>query len=361
MIRLIVPDIGYEEIEADFKAVFESGMFTRGRNVEAFRNELAAYTGAQSAHLATSATTALWVALKMLGVGSGDEVIVSDFSFPATANVVEDLGARPVFADVSLDTFNMLPGALAARVTPRTRAVIFVDAFGNPSGLSEIQQRCSDLGLPLIEDAACAIGSSENGRRCGSIADVTCFSFHPRKIICTGEGGAILTNNEKWSRWLDVKLNHGASGMRGPGLDFVDFGYNFRLPELAAVMGRKQLAKLESIVTTRNLIRDKHIAALTPLGYVAQQFAPGVRSNVQSLVFRVPEGVDRDGLIKALRDRGVESTIGTYALSSTSYYAQKYADVQPNAALLEQTTITLPCFAGLEVGQVIAAVEAVHS
>jgi perosamine synthetase len=297
----------------------------------------------------------------MLGVGPGDEVIVSDFSFPATANVVEDLGARPVFADVSLDTFNMLPDAMTARVTPRTKAVIFVDAFGNPSGLSEMQRRCTEMGLPLIEDAACAIGSSENGRRCGSIADVTCFSFHPRKIICTGEGGAILTNKEEWSRWLEVKLNHGASGMRGPGLDFVDFGYNFRLPELAAVMGLKQLAKLEAIVTTRNLIRDTYIAALTPLEYVAQHFVPGVRSNVQSLVFRVPQRVDRNGVIQALRERGVESTIGTYALSSTRYYAQKYADVQPNAARLEQTTITLPCFDGVDVEQVIAAMEAVHS
>lgn len=360
MIRLIVPDISYDEVDADFQAVFDSGMFTRGRNVEAFRTELAAYTGARSAHLATSATTALWVALKMLGIGPGDEVIVSDFSFPATANVVEDLGARPVFADVSLDTFNLLPDAMSARVTPRTKAVIFVDAFGNPSGLSEIQQRCTTLGLPLIEDAACAIGSSENGRRCGAIADVTCFSFHPRKIICTGEGGAILTNNEAWSRWLDVKLNHGATGMRGPGLDFVDFGYNFRLPELAAVMGRKQLAKLEAIVTTRNLIRDQYVSALAPLKYIPQHFAPSVRSNVQSLVFRVPEGIDRNGLILALREQGVESTIGTYALSSTSYYAQKYADVQPNAARLEQTTLTLPCFAGLDVSQVIAAVEAVR-
>ena len=180
MIRLIRPEITYEDVSRDFEAVFDSGMFTRGRHVEAFRQELAAYTGARYAFLTTSATTALWVCLKLIGVQPGDEVVVSDFSFPATANVVEDLGAKPVFADVDTATFNMLPAALEAAITPATKAVIFVDAFGNPTGLNEIKAICSRHNLPLIEDAACAIGSSEQGRRCGSIADLTCFSFHPR-------------------------------------------------------------------------------------------------------------------------------------------------------------------------------------
>lgn len=358
MIRLIKPDICFDEVAEDFRQVFDSGMFTRGQHVESFRQELAAYTGATHVSLATSATTALWASLRMLGVGPGDEVVVSDFSFPATANVVEDLGARPVFADVSCDTYNMLPSSLLARVSAKTRAVIFVDAFGNPAGLTEIQRHCAELGLPLIEDAACAIGSSEHGVPCGAIADISCFSFHPRKIVCTGEGGAILTRRADWAAWLEVKLNHGARGMRGAGLDFIDYGYNFRLPELAAVMGRKQLAKLDSIVAMRNAIRDAYVSGLSGLGFVAQHFPASVRSNVQSLVFRVPAGVDRDALIVRLRERGVESTLGTYCLSNTSYYAQRYADVQPNAALLEQTTITLPCFAGLEVEAVIAALKA---
>lgn len=356
MIRLIQPDIAFDEVEADFKAIFASGIFTRGANVEGFRRELADYVGAKHAFLATSATTALWVCLKLLGIGPGDEVIVSDFSFPATANVVEDLGGRPVFADVSPETFNMLPDALEARVTPKTRAVIFVDAFGNPTGLSDIKRRCEALGLPLIEDAACAIGSAEAGRRCGGIADLTCFSFHPRKIICTGEGGAITTQRDDWAQWLEVKLGHGASGMRGVGLDFVDYGYNFRLPELAAVMGRKQLAKLDAIVAERNAIRDEMAAGLAPLGFVPQRFGADVLSNVQSLVFRVPAGCDRDRLIRALREHGVESTLGTYALSSGTYYARRYGDMQPNAAELERSTITLPCFHGLEVPAVVAAV-----
>lgn len=354
-IRLMKPYISFNEVEAEFRAVFESGIFTRGQHVEAFRAELAAYTGARHAFLTTSATTSLWVCLKLLGVGRGDEVVVSDFSFPASANVIEDLGARPVFADVSQDTFNMRPEILDGLVGPRTKAVIFVDALGNPTGLTEIKRICSAKGVPLIEDAACAIGSSERGVRCGAIADLTCFSFHPRKLISTGEGGAITTDNDEWADWLNTKLAHGARGMKGVALDFVDYGYNFRLSELQAVMGRKQLARIDAIVAERNAIRDRYVERLAPLGFIAQKVGDQVTHNVQSLVFLVPERCDRDGLIAALRGC-VETTIGTYALSSGSYFLKKYQNVQPVAAHLEATTITFPCYTALDVDQVADAV-----
>ena len=352
-IRLIKPYLSFDEVETEFRDVFESGMFTRGKHVDAFRQELTAYTGAKHAFLTTSATTALWTCMKLLGIKAGDEVIVSDFSWPATANVVEDLGARPVFADVSLDTFNMLPEELEKKITARTKAVIFVDALGNPAGLSEIKKICERHGLPLVEDAACAIGSSEFGRRCGSIADITCFSFHPRKLINTGEGGAILTDRDDWAKWLEIKLGAGVSGMKGPGADFVDFGYNFRLPEMAALMGRKQLAKLESIVDERNETRTTYVSGLAPLGYTVQQSNSFTRHNIQSLVFRVPEDIDRDRIILQLRTRGVEATIGTYALSATTFYQARYGSVQPNSNRLFDTTLTLPCYRGVDVSRVI--------
>lgn len=351
-IRLMKPYITFEEVEAEFRAVFESGIFTRGHNVEALRKQLAEYTGAKHAFLMTSATTALWVCLKLLGVDKDDEVIVSDFSFPATANVVEDLGARPVFADVDIKTFNMLPEELERKITSRTKAVIFVDALGSPAGLTTIKAICEKHRLPLIEDAACGIGSAENGRRCGSIADLTCFSFHPRKLISSGEGGAITTNRDDWADWLDMKLMHGAKGLKGIAMDFVDYGYNFRLPELQAIMASKQLARIEKIVDDRNNIRNAYISKLEPLGFVAQKITEGARSNIQSLVFKVPENCNRDALVLALRKVGVESTIGTYAMSSGTYFMSKYADPQKNAVLLEQTTITLPCFDGVDISYV---------
>lgn len=357
-IRLIKPYIGFNEVEAEFREIFQSGMFTRGKHVEALRREIAAYTSAKHVFLATSATTALWTCLRLLGIGPGDEVIVSDFSFPASANVVEDVGARPVFADVSLDTFNMLPEDLERKLTPRTKAVIFVDALGNPSGAARIREICDYHGIPMIDDAACALGSAENNRRSGAIAHLTCFSFHPRKLICTGEGGAITTDSDEWARWLEVKLSHGAEGINGCGLDFVDYGYNFRLPELQAVMARKQLAKLDSIVDERNRTRSQYEQVLAPLGFSVQHLNAGVRHNVQSLVFRVPDGYSRDNLIRHLKEQDIESTIGTYSLSDTSYYRRRYGDVQPNAKLLNDVAITLPCYAGVDYTRVAKSIRA---
>lgn len=355
-IRLMKPYIGFDEVEAEMRQIFESGIFTRGQHVEAFRKEICAYTGARHTHLATSATTALSVCLKLIGIEPGDEVIVSDFSFPATANVVEDLGARPVFADVSLDTYNMLPSALRACMSVKTKAVIAVDAFGNPSGMHEIAAICKEYGVPFIEDAACAIGSSEFGVKAGNIADLTCFSFHPRKLLTTGEGGAITTNRDDWSAWFDVKLNHGASGMLGYGLDFIEQGYNYRLSEPQALMGRVQLRKLDAIVAERNEVRAEYVRLLEQGGFVPQYRAENVVHNVQSLVFRVPESVDRDALISGLREDGIETTIGTYCLSGTSYYRQRYSDIQPNAELLQRETITLPCYQGVQIKRVCDAI-----
>lgn len=355
MERLIRPYIQFSEVESELREIFEAGIFTKGKYVEQFRESIKAYTGAHYAFLTTSATTALWVSLKAIGIGAGDEVIVSDFSFPASANVIEDLGAVPIFADVDLDTYNMLPHDLERKITPKTKAVMFVDALGNPSGVLAIRDVCHKHGLILIEDAACAFGSSIGGVPCGRIADITCFSFHPRKLLTTGEGGAITTDNPEYARFFEVKLNHGAVAQNG-ALDFVDYGYNFRLSEIQAAMGIKQVAKIEEIVAGRTAIRNSYVKYLAPLGFAIQQCMPGVIHNIQSVVFRVPVGMDRDGLIGHLKDRQIESTLGTYCLSGTSYYAQKYSLVQSNAQLLQQRTITLPCFEGVRTEYVCEAI-----
>ncbi len=352
MIKLIKPYISFKEVEAEFKEIFESGWFTKGKFVEEFREEIKSYTGANYAYLTTSATTALTMALKALHIKSEDEVIVSDFSFPATANVVEEMGAIPIFADVSLETYNMLPKELESKITAKTKAVIFVDALGNPSGIHKIKEICKKNEIPLIEDGACAIGSSEDGKRCGNIADITCFSFHPRKLLTTGEGGSITFNNDKFEEFFNIKLNHGAKVADGK-FDFVDFGYNYRLPELQCVMGIKQFQKLETIIKSRNNIRDRYVNELEPLGFQVQKIVTDVVYNVQSVVFLVPKNTNRDNLIKYLREGGIESTIGTYSLSSTTYYKDKYSNVQPNALFLERNTITLPCYDEIDVDFII--------
>jgi len=356
MIKLIKPYISFDEVEVEFREIFDTGCFTRGKYVAAFAEKIKGYTGARHAFLTTSATTALWMCMRLLEIGEGDEVVVSDFSFPATANIVEDVGARPVFADVSMDTFNMLPEELERKITAKTKAVIFVDALGNPSGIHTIKSICQKRNIPLIEDAACAIGSSEHGVRCGSIADLTCFSFHPRKLLTTGEGGAITTNNNAWAEKLAIKLSHGAV-LQNDKFDFVDYGYNFRLPELQAVMGIKQLEKLDNIVRDRNLIRDDYKKELEVLGFRSQQVNDDAIHNVQSLVFRVPQKHDRDTLINNLKNQNVESTLGTYCLSGLKYYRGKYGNSCRNAFTLQEQTITLPCYVGIDSYKVVKSIE----
>ena len=356
MIKLIKPYISFNEVKSEFEDIFASGWFTKGRFVEEFRNEIKNYTGAKYAYLTTSATTALTMALKVLDIKAGDEVIVSDFSFPATSNVVEDIGAVPIFADVSLETYNMLPAELENKITDKTKAVVFVDALGNPSGIHEIQEICKKYNLPLIEDGACAIGSGEKSVKTGNIADITCFSFHPRKLLTTGEGGAITFNSNKFEEFFDVKLNHGAKVIDGK-FDFIDFGYNYRLPELQCVMGIKQFQKLDAIVESRNFIRNKYIKELESLGFEVQKIINNVVYNVQSLVFKVPLNIKRDDLVKFLKENEVETTIGTYCLSGTTYYKNKYNDVRPNAMFLEENTITFPCYDGVDVSYIVGKIK----
>ena len=171
--------------------------------------------------------------------------------------------------------------------------------------------------------------------------------FHPRKLITAGEGGAILTNNTEYAKWLTVKLAAGASGIKGKGMDFVDYGYNYRLSEIQALMGWIQLLKLDNITAERNAIAREYNALLGPLGFLQQKTDDNVYHNIQSLIFTVPSSFSRDALIDYLGAHNIESTLGTYCLSGTTYYLEKYNDPQKNSLWLESNTITLPCYKGV--------------
>lgn len=356
-IKLIKPFITFDDIADDLNEIFNSGQFTKGRHVDKFVDNLKGYTAAKHAFLTTSATTALSIALKALNVKQGDKVAVSDFSWPATCNVVEDLGATPIFIDVDKHTYNMCPIDLAKKLNSDFAGVIFVDALGNPSGINQIKEISRSHKVPLIQDSACAIGSSVDGKKVGNIADLTCFSFHPRKLITTGEGGAILTNNHEYAEWLSIKLAAGASGIKGAGLDFVDYGYNYRLSEIQALMGWKQLHMLDDIIQKRKVIANEYAKELEPIGFIQQKIDTNVTYNFQSLAFTVPERLDRNNLIKYLATQNIESTLGTYCLSATTYFKKKYNSVQSNALFLESNTITLPCFLGVNVKLVTKSIK----
>ena len=355
MLRLIKPYIRYRDVRRQFKEVFRTGMFTKGKYVDQFKNDLREYLKCSNVSLTTSATTALALCLEILKIKPDDEIIVSDFSFPATANVVENIGAIPIFADVDLKTYNMMPKDLEKKITSKTKAVIFVDALGNPSNIHEISAICQKHNIPLIEDAACALGSSEYGIKNGNIADLTCFSFHPRKLLTTGEGGAVTTNNPSYADEIEVKLNHGAI-FKEDRFQFITSGFNYRMNEMQAIMGIEGLKKLDKNIQIRNKIKSKYTEALSELGFIPHLTTHPSFHNVQSVVFTVPSKINRNKLIQYLKTKGIESTIGTYCLSNTSYYKSKYNNVQPNSKFLEENTITLPCYKGVNTRKIIKTI-----
>jgi len=239
ILPIIRPDVHFDEVAGDVAAVLASGVLTNGPYVPAFEEMLATAVGVSHAVATTSATTALHLLLAAIGVGPGDEVLVSDFSFPASGNVIVERGAVPVFVDSDPDRFTLDAEDAARKITDRTVALMIVHPFGQPADFDALGALAADADIALVEDAACALGSGIGGRSCGSV-NAGAFSFHPRKVVTTGEGGAVTTNDGDLASRLRRLRTHG--GRHGTvGMEFVENGFNYRLSEIPAVLGLAQL------------------------------------------------------------------------------------------------------------------------
>ncbi len=239
MIRLAIPEIGETEVDA-VAGVLRTGFLVQGEHVRIFEERMADFVGARHAVAVSSGTAALHLALLALGVGPGDEVVVPGFTHPATANVVELVGARAILVDVDLRTFNIDPAAVAEAIGPRTKAIMPVHLFGQPAEMGSLLRLAADRGLSVIEDAACALGSAYRGQRCGTFGTVAAFSFHPRKVITTGEGGILTTNDDGMAAHLRRLRNHGQEIDRGRGR-FLEAGLNYRLTDFQACWRRASI------------------------------------------------------------------------------------------------------------------------
>jgi len=323
MIPIAKPLMGEAEAEAARRVIL-SGWTSQGPEVAAFEKEFAAFVGAPHACAVSSCTTALHLALLAVGVGPGDEVITVSHSFIATANSIRYCGATPVFVDIEPDTCNIDPDLIDAAITDRTRAILCVHQMGMPCDLRGVVDIAARHGLPVIEDAACAIGSEilwegrweKIGRPHG---DIACFSFHPRKVISTGDGGMITTRNAEWDGcfrlWRQHAMSvpdtvrHGASQVIFES--YPTLGYNYRMTDIQAAVGREQLARVPGIVARRRALADRYGALLADIPGLRLLVEPDwARTNWQSYCVGLPPGYDQQQIMQAMLDEGVSTRRG---------------------------------------------------
>ena len=326
MIRLAYPDLEFSEVKSQLKQVVDSGWLTKGPKTKELEEALCRYLDVRYAVAVSSGTAALHLALLSLGIGPRDEVIVPDFTFPATANAVELCGAKAVLADIELDNFNIDPAEIRRRITSHTRAVIVVHQFGTPARMGEILKIAKKHNLYVVEDAACALGARYKRKMCGTIGDLGCFSLHPRKIITSGEGGIITTNSSQLARRLRLLREHGMK-QNGPKRSFIALGLNYRISEVASVLALAQLKKIETIIKKRNMLAGefrKHIFQIATLSPVPDCIDEGSRCAFQAFVVKINRRVNIFKLISFLKDKGIESTIANTAVHAQPYYQKKY-------------------------------------
>jgi perosamine synthetase len=317
------PHLGQEEVAAAGRAIL-SGWVTQGPEVAAFEQEFAAYVGSPFACAVSSGTTALHLALLAVGVRPGDEVITVSHSYIATANSIRYCGARPVFVDIEPATFNIDPLKIEPAVSERTRAILSVHQMGMPCNLKAILDTAGKRGIPVVEDAACAIGSEilwqDQWQRIGKPrGDVACFSFHPRKLLTTGDGGMLTAANPELDRKFRLWRQHGMSvpdTVRHSSREVVfesypELGFNYRLTDIQAAIGREQLKRLPEAISRRRRLaeRYRHLLADIP-GLTLPAEPDWARTNWQSYCVRLPKGADQREVMQQMLNEGIATRRG---------------------------------------------------
>jgi perosamine synthetase len=374
MIPIARPELGEAEAEAARRVIL-SGWITQGPEVAAFEREFAQYVGAPHACAVANCTAALHLALLVAGVKAGDEVVTVSHSFIATANAVRYVGATPVFVDIEPDGYNIDPALIEPALTERTRAILCVHQIGMPCDLQRIAPIARRHGLVLIEDAACAVGSEvlwngeweKIGRPHG---DVACFSFHPRKVISTGDGGMLTTRNADWDAQYRLLRQHAMSvpDTVRHGSDRVIFesyprvGFNYRMTDIQAAVGREQLKRLPEIVRVRRELARRYADLLADIPGLGLPAEPGrARSNWQSYCVQLPQHAKQRRVMQALLDAG----IGTRRAIMCSHREAAYAGIAPGHPLTrseqaQDRGLLLPLFASMSRAELASVAHALR-
>lgn len=368
------PDLDEREVEA-VRRVILSGWVTQGPEVAAFEREFAELVGAPHACAVSNCTTALHLALRAIGVTAGDEVITVSHSFIATANAIRYCGAIPVFVDIEADGYNIDPELIEPAITPRTKAILCVHQLGMPCDLHRIVAIGRRHSISVIEDAACATGSEifwdDRWEKIGKPhGDIACFSFHPRKVVTTGDGGMLTTANPEYDRKFRLWRQHGMSVTDAVRHDssqviyetYPEVGYNYRMTDLQAAVGRVQLERLPDIVKRRRRLADEYSARL---GHVMELRSPTeprwARSNWQSYCVELPQRTDQRMVMQALLDRHISTRRGVMNIHLEDSYADRQSHVARSTLkrsfAAQAGSIILPLFAQMAGADIATVVD----
>lgn len=348
MIKLSRPNITKEAMQEVCK-VLESGMLVQGEKVLEFETELKKYINVDYVSAVSSGTAALHLALEALEIGQGDAVLVPDFTFVATANVVEIQKARTVLVDVDTTTYNMCPDKLEETIVnynfeEQLKAIIVVHEFGAPADMSRIMAIAKKYNLYVIEDAACALGAYHNNQHVGTFGDIGCFSFHPRKSITTGEGGALITNNKKLASKIELLRNHGLKRDENGLIDVVMPGYNYRMTDFQAILGIHQLKTFQENLVKRSLLVDNYFNELSNIENI--KLPRNIEGHAwQSFMIILNDKLNRSLLIEKLYDNKIEAGQGAQAISKLSYFNERYKNnylKNSNSEILAKKGLVLP-------------------
>jgi dTDP-4-amino-4,6-dideoxygalactose transaminase len=371
MIPIAKPYLTEQEAQAAYDTIM-SGWITQGPRVQEFEEKFAAYTGAKHAVAVSNCTTGLHLALIVAGIEAGDEVICPSMSYIATANSIKYVGATPVFAEVCSENYNLDVQDAERRITSKTKAILLAHQIGMPADIDAFSALCKKHNLILIEDAACAAGSSYKGKKIGSHSDLVCFSFHPRKVISTGDGGMVTTNNDAFAERMKLLRQHGMSvnaGARHGATkiifeDHLEVAYNYRMTDIQAAVGIQQLAKLDWIVEERRKIAARYLSELADIDCIRlPREEEGYFTNWQSFSIYLKENapLSRNDMMQQLLDKGVASRRGVM----TSHRETAYKEICKGLSLPVtedacDRSIIIPLFVPMSDSDVSSVILALH-
>ena len=358
------PSFSFNEI-SEISKVLDSGWVSQGPKSTEFEKAVIEYTGAKHAIAVSNCTSALHLALLSIGVEKGDEVLVADYTFPATGHAVLYCGAKPVFVEVDRKTYNIDPELIHSKLTKRTKAIIPVHTFGQPANMGPIMEIAKNHNLKVIEDAACALGAKYHGEFAGTIGDIGCYSFHARKGVTTGEGGMAVTNDKKTAdriRHLSVFGMKAAwdreKGAKHLVQKFTDIGFNYKMSDILAAVGVVQMKRLEGIIRRKQKLARHWDKRLEEIDLIERPFvAKNVRHVYQSYVALIDKKVNRNRLIAELKVKGVQTQIGTYASHVQPVYKSK--DKCPVSLDLYKRSMALPMYYSLMFEEIDKAADAI--